>query len=98
MPPMRGNDAPVQKAKHTRKSLIQLLKYSKRCLPAIIIALTIAVASAVFSIVGPKYVGKLGDYIAAAVPKFDEATGNIILPGPMDYKAIVDIAVFLVII
>ena len=56
MPPMRGNDAPVQKAKHTRKSLIQLLKYSKRCLPAIIIALTIAVASAVFSIVGPKYV------------------------------------------
>ena len=98
MPPMRGNDAPVQKAKHTRKSLIQLLKYSKRCLPAIIIALTIAVASAVFSIVGPKYVGKLGDYIAAAVPKLDEATGNIILPGPMDYKAIVDIAVFLVII
>ncbi|WP_251548695.1 ABC transporter ATP-binding protein [Pumilibacter intestinalis] len=96
MPPMRGNDAPVQKAKHTRKSLIQLLKYSKRCLPAIIIALTIAVASAVFSIVGPKYVGKLGDYIAAAVPKLDEATGNIILPGPMDYKAIVDIAVFLV--
>ncbi len=98
MPPMRGNDAPVQKAKHTRKSLIQLLKYSKRCLPAIIIALTIAVVSAVFSIVGPKYVGKLGDYIAAAVPKLDEATGNIILPGPMDYKAIVDIAVFLVII
>ncbi len=98
MPPMRGNDAPVQKAKHTRKSLIQLLKYSKRCLPAIIIALTIAVVSAVFSIVGPKYVGKLGDYIAAAVPKLDEATGNIILPEPMDYKAIVDIAVFLVII
>lgn len=98
MPPMRGNDAPVQKAKHTRKSLIQLLKYSKRCLPAIIIALTIAVVSAVFSIVGPKYVGKLGDYIAAAVPKLDEATGTIIMPGPMDYKAIVDIAVFLVII
>ncbi len=98
MPPMRGNDAPVQKAKHTRKSLMQLLKYSKRCLPAIIIALTIAVVSAVFSIVGPKYVGKLGDYIAAAVPKLDEATGTIIMPGPMDYKAIVDIAVFLVII
>ena len=98
MPPMRGNDAPVQKAKHTRKSLMQLLKYSKRCLPAIIIALTIAVASAVFSIVGPKYVGKLGDYIAAAVPKLDEATGTVIMPGPMDYKAIVDIAVFLVII
>lgn len=98
MPPMRGNNAPAQKAKHTRKSLMQLLKYSKRCLPAIIIALTIAVVSAVFSIVGPKYVGKLGDYIAAAVPKLDEATGTIILPGPMDYKAIVDIAVFLVII
>lgn len=98
MPPMRGNNAPAQKAKHTRKSLMQLLKYSKRCLPAIIIALTIAVVSAVFSIVGPKYVGKLGDYIAAAVPKLDEATGSIILPGPMDYKAIVDIAVFLVII
>lgn len=98
MPPMRGNNAPAQKAKHTRKSLMQLLKYSKRCLPAIIIALTIAVASAVFSIVGPKYVGKLGDYIAAAVPKLDEATGTIIMPGPMDYKAIVDIAVFLVII
>lgn len=98
MPPMRGNNAPAQKAKHTRKSLMQLLKYSKRCLPAIIIALTIAVVSAVFSIVGPKYVGKLGDYIAAAVPKLDEATGTIIMPGPMDYKAIVDIAVFLVII
>lgn len=97
MPPMRGNNAPAQKAKHTRKALIKLFKYSKRCLPAIIIALTIAIVSAVFSIVGPKYVGKLGDYIAAAVPVWVEELKTWIYPeNPMNYKAIVDIAVFLI--
>lgn len=86
---------PVQKAKNVRGSLIKLLKYCKRLLPAVSIAVIIAVVSSVFSIVGPKYVGKIGDYIAAAVPKYID--GSWIFPSEaMNYKEIVNIAVFLV--
>ncbi|MDE6398488.1 MAG: ABC transporter ATP-binding protein, partial [Clostridiales bacterium] len=86
MPPMRGN-APVQKAKNTRKALVQLLKFCKRALPAVIVALTIAIVSTVFAIIGPRYVGKIADLIGDGV-KF----------GTMDYARIVDIALFLVVI
>lgn len=92
MPPMRG---PVDKAKNTRKALLQLIKYCKKMLPAIIVAVVIAMASAIFQIVGPKYVGKIGDYIAAAVPKLVE--GVLVFPSePMAYGKIVDVALFLV--
>ncbi len=87
MPPMGMGNAPAQKAKNVRGSLIKLLKYCKRSMPAIIVALVIAVASAVFSIIGPKYVGKISDYIAAAVQN----------PfAPMEWERIVKIAFFLV--
>ncbi len=95
MPPMNGNNAPVQKAKNMRGALGKLIIYCKKLLPAVIIAVLIAVASAVFSIIGPKYVGNISDYIAAAVPKFFE--GAWIFPSePMQYDKIVKIALFLV--
>ena len=93
--PMRGGNAPVQKAKNVRGSLLKLLKFCKRYLPAIIVALVIAVISAVFSTIGPKYVGEMGDLIGAAVPKLNETAGwNI--PAAIDYSRILEIAFFLV--
>lgn len=82
--PMRGN-APAQKAKHTRKALAQLMKFCKRALPAVIVALAIAIVSTVFAIIGPKQVGKIADLI-----------GDAVRGAAMDYARIVDIAFFLV--
>lgn len=88
MPPMMGHGrgGSVQKAKNFRKSLGKLLAYCKRVLPAMIIAVLLAVAAATFSIIGPKQVGKIGDYIQAGIT------------GDMQIDKIVDIALFLVIL
>lgn len=95
MPPMMRGNAPAQKAKNVRGALGKLVKYCKRLLPAMIVAVLIAVVAAVFSIVGPKYVGRISDYIAAAVPQFKN--GAWVFPEQgMAWDEIVKIAIFLV--
>ncbi len=86
MPPMARGAVPAQKAKNMRGAFIKLLKFCKRFLPAIITALVLAVASTSFSIIGPEKVGDIGNEIQAGIT------------GEMNYRKIVDIALFLVII
>ena len=61
MPPMRN--MPMGRAKNVRGALAKLLKYSKRFLPAIIVAILLAVASTVFAIIGPEKLGDAATYI-----------------------------------
>ncbi|MDE7395709.1 MAG: ABC transporter ATP-binding protein/permease [Clostridiales bacterium] len=86
MPPMRG---PMVggKAKNMRAALVKLLKYCKRFLPAIIVALVLAIASTVFAIIGPDKLGDVAEYIQQGII------------GEMPYKdKIFPICIFLVII
>ena len=59
MPPMRTMNP--GKAKNVRGALKKLLIYCKRFVPAIIVAILLAVVSTVFAIIGPE---KLGDAVA----------------------------------
>ena len=97
MPPMRRM-GPVQKAKDVRGALIRLLKYCKRFLPAIIIAILLAVAGSVFSVIGPRMVGDIGTLIQAAVPQKME---DFLKPASeflLDMDGVVRIATILVIL
>ena len=67
MPPMARGPMPAQKAKNMRGAFLKLLKFCKRFLPAIIVALVLAVASTAFSIIGPEKVGDIGDGIQAGL-------------------------------
>ena len=65
MPPMRS--MPLGKAKNVRGALKKLLIYCKRFLPAIIVAIALAVASTVFAIIGPEKLGDAVTYIQDAL-------------------------------
>ncbi len=86
MPPMRP-PAATGKAKNMRGSLAKLLRYSKRYLPGIIVALVLAVVSTAFAIIGPEKVGDIANYIALGIR------------GEMPFKdKILPLCIFLVII
>ena len=65
MPPMRN--VPLGKAKNVRGALVKLLKYSKRFVPAILVAIALAVVSTVFAIIGPEKLGNAVTYIQDAL-------------------------------
>lgn len=66
------------------KSLKELASYSKAYFPAIIFALILAMAAAIFSIVGPNQLSKMTDLITEG------------LMGSIDMDAVVDVAILLV--
>ena len=66
------------------KSLKELASYSKAYFPAIMIALILAMAAAIFSIVGPNQLSKMTDLITEG------------LMGSIDMDAVVDVAILLV--
>ena len=54
----RGNKGPIEKAKDAKGTLKRLIKYFKEHRLAIIIILVFSMLSTVFSIIGPKVLGK----------------------------------------
>ncbi len=54
----RGNKAPIEKAKDAKGTLKRLIKYFKEYKIAILVILIFAILSTIFSIVGPKVLGK----------------------------------------
>lgn len=65
-------------------SLKELVVYCKAYFPIIILALILAMAAAIFSIIGPDQLSKMTDYITAG------------LMGEIDLDAVYDVAIFLV--
>jgi ATP-binding cassette, subfamily B, multidrug efflux pump len=59
----RGNEGPGGKTKDFKKTIRQLITYCKVYLPAIIIALILAMAGAVFNIIGPDLLSEITDLI-----------------------------------
>ncbi|WP_081954633.1 ABC transporter ATP-binding protein [Neobacillus niacini] len=59
----RGNGGPGGKTKDFKKTIRQLISYCKVYLPAIIIALILAMAGAVFNIIGPDLLSEITDLI-----------------------------------
>lgn len=56
--PGHGHGVPVEKAKNFKQSFRRLLSYIKRKKSAIIFVLIMAIGSAIFSIIGPKLLGR----------------------------------------
>ena len=93
-PPMRrgtmggpgGGIAPAEKSKDFKKAMINLIKYCKPFLIFIIIAIVLASASSICSIIGPNYLSDITDEITKG------------LMGTIDLDKIKGIALFLVIV
>lgn len=81
-----GGIAPAEKSKDFKKAMANLIKYCKPFLPVIIIAIILASASSICSIIGPNYLSDITDEITKG------------LMGTMDLNRIKDIALFLVVI
>lgn len=83
--PGRGM-APAEKSKDFKKAMLNLVKYCKPFLLFIIIAIVLASASSVCSIIGPDYLSDITDEIAKG------------LTGTMNLEKIKEITLFLVVI
>lgn len=83
------NHMPGEKAKDFRGTMGKLIAYIKSYLPAIIIVLLFAVASTVFSIIGPKILGSATDELFSGIVKQLNGTGGI------DFGAVGRILAFL---
>lgn len=85
-PDKQPKDANIQSTQKGMniKSLNELASYSKAYFPAIIIALILAMAAAIFSIVGPNQLSKMTDLITEG------------LVGSIDMDAVFDVAILLV--
>lgn len=77
---------PGEKPKDIKKAFIDLISFSKACIPAIIVALLLAVAGTIFSIIGPDKLKDLTNLITEGI-----MTG-------IDLPAVEDIAYTLVIL
>lgn len=88
--PSRGpggmQQAPGEKAKNFGKAIRQLANYCKRYLPAIIIALILAITGTIFNLIGPDKLADMTNLITAGL-----STG-------IDLNAVIDIAIFLAIL
>ena len=78
-----GRNRVNEKPKDLKLAVKKLIKYLKKFMPLIIIALVLAILSSVFSIIGPNKLSDLTDEIAKGI-----MTG-------IDFEAITSIAVFL---
>ena len=91
--PMRhGPGAPMvvgEKAKDFKGTMKKLIAYMDRYLPSIILALICAVAGTVFSIFGPKILGK------ATTKLFEGLVAMLTGTGSIDFDAIAQILLFL---
>lgn len=81
-----GGMAPAEKSKDFKKAMANLITYCKPFLPVIIIAIVLAAASSICSIIGPNYLSDIADEITKG------------LTGAMDLEKIKGIALFLVVI
>jgi ATP-binding cassette, subfamily B, multidrug efflux pump len=82
----RGNEGPVGKTKDFKKTIRQLITYCKVYLPAIIIALILAMAGAVFNIIGPDLLSEITDLITEG------------MMASIDLEAVVNVATVLAIL
>lgn len=80
---------PGEKAKNFKGSMAKLIAYLGSFLPAIIAALVCALASCIFSIVGPKILGN------ATTKLFEGVVAQLTGTGGIDFAAIGQILVFL---
>ena len=80
---------PGEKAKNFKGTMKQLIAYLSRYLPAIIAVLVCAVASCIFSIVGPKILGE------ATTKLFEGVIAMLTGTGGIDFTAIAQILIFL---
>ena len=70
----RGNKGPVEKAKDAKGTLKRLIKYFKEYKIALVIIIVFAMLSTVFSIVGPKVLGKATtELFSGIIAKFTKA-------------------------
>lgn len=88
--PGHGHGVPVEKAKNFKQSFRRLLSYIKRKKSAIIFVLIMAMGSAIFSIIGPKLLGK------ATTKIFEGLTAKMMgIPGAgIDFAAVGQIILF----
>ncbi len=87
-----GGMMPGEKAKNFKSTMTNLIKYISSYLPKIIFTFICAIASCVFSIVGPSILGRATTLIFEGVTAMAMGTGGI------DFDAILEILLFLLII
>ena len=75
--PMRGNKGPTQKAKDAKGTLKRLLKYFNDHKIAIVVILIFAILSTIFSIVGPKILGKATTALYTGMIERFKGTGGV---------------------
>lgn len=89
----------VEKPKNFKASIGKLIKYCKKHILAIIIAVLFAAASTVLTLLGPNKLSELTDTITKALPIFDLNQGIWTNLGmPVEMQTIFNIGIFLVII
>ena len=88
-----GRGMVVEKPKHFKKTMIKLVIYCKRYLPAVIIAMILAAAGTVLQIIGPDKLKEMTNEIMKGMPALIE--GKPVL-GVIDMVAVGNIAVLLV--
>lgn len=78
-------DKKDEKAKDFKGSLLKFLKFLKPYAPVLMIAILLAIFSALLSVLGPKIMGQATDKIVSGSLQLMAGTGN------MDFKGILDI-------
>ena len=73
----RGGQMPVEKAKDFKGSIGKLFSYMKRFHGAIVVVMLCAVASTVFSVIGPDIMGKATTSLASGLMEKIQGTGSI---------------------
>lgn len=88
-----------RKAKNFKKSLISLLKYCRKHLFGMIVAILFAVGGTVLTLIGPNKIKELTDIIKDSIPVFNTLSHEWENFGiTLDVNAVTRIAIFLVII
>lgn len=88
-----GGPGPVEKPKEFKKTWGKLIRYCKKYMPAIVIALVIAAVGTVLQIIGPDKLKVMTNEISSGLPAL--INGQPVL-GSIDMDAIVNIAILLV--
>ena len=83
---MFEDEFPTEKARNPVKSLKNLLRYIKKYIPAIVLALLCAAGSGITTVIGPDYLGDMADAITAG------------LASSVDLEKVKSIALILVVI
>ena len=90
-----GGMAPVEKAKDFKGSIKNLVKYIGRFKAAVVVVMICAAASTVFSVIGPKILGKATTELASGLFKKIEGTGTVNMDAIANILLIV-VAIYLV--